>query len=150
MLFNYNEKKLMMKILTDVYEKIINCPLAPPETGGIIGIKNEVVCSCFYDNSLPQRKRAIYIPNVDFLNAKICEIEEKGIEFAGMFHSHPPNQPKLSGDDIEYIKVIFQAMPASIKTLYFPIVLPNVALVSFKAIKQEDAVHILEDKIKII
>lgn len=139
-----------MKILSDVYDQIIQCPSVPPEKGGIIGVKNGVVCSCCFDNNLSQTNSAVYIPDVDFLNAKIREWEEKEITFGGIFHSHPKNQPELSADDIEYIKVIFQAMPTSIKTLYFPIVLPNVELVSFKAIYQEDAVHILEDKIKII
>ena len=139
-----------MKILSDVYDQIIQCPSVPPEKGGILGVKNAVVCSCCFDNNLSQTNSAVYIPNVDFLNAKIREWEKKGITFGGIFHSHPKNQPELSADDIEYIKLIFQAMPTSIKTLYFPIVLPNVALVSFKVINQEDAVHILEDKIKII
>lgn len=139
-----------MKILSEVYDQIIQCPSVPPEKGGILGVKNGVVCSCCFDNNLSQTNNAVYIPDVDFLNAKIREWEENDIAFSGIFHSHPKNQPELSADDIEYIKVIFQAMPTSIKTLYFPIVLPNVALVSFKAINQEDAVHVLEDKIKII
>lgn len=139
-----------MKILSEVYDQIIQCPCVPPEIGGILGVKNGVVCSYCFDNNLPQTNNAVYIPDVDFLNAKIREWKENDIAFSGIFHSHPKNQPKLSIDDIEYIKVIFQAMPTSIKTLYFPIVLPNVALVSFKAINQEDAVYILEDKIKII
>lgn len=139
-----------MKILSDVYDQIIQCPYVPPEKGGIIGVKNGVVCSCCFDNNLSQINSAVYIPNVDFLNAKIREWKEKGIDFGGIFHSHPENQPELSADDIEYIKVIFQAMPTSIKTLYFPIVLPNVALVSFKAIRKKDTIHILEDKITII
>lgn len=139
-----------MKILSDVYERIIQCAPVPPEKGGIIGIKDGFVCSYFYDNNSPRRNRAIYIPNIDLLNDKIQEWEEKSIGFSGMFHSHPINQPELSVDDIEYIKVIFQAMPASIKSLYFPIVLPNVALVSFKAIRQGDAIYIHEDKITII
>lgn len=139
-----------MKVLSDVYERIIQCPSVPPEKGGILGIKNGVICSYFYDNNPPKSNSAIYIPNVDFLNAKIHEWEEKDIGFGGIFHSHLVNQPKLSADDIEYIKFIFQAMPASIKSLFFPIVLPNVALVSFKAIRKEDTIHILEDKITII
>lgn len=139
-----------MRILSDVYARIIQCPSVPPERGGILGMKNDVVCSCVFDTSLSPTNSAVYIPNVDFLNTKICEWEQKGIAFSGIFHSHPANQPELSSDDIEYIKVIFQSMPTTIKTLYFPIVLPNVALVSFKAIYKKDAVHILEDKIKII
>lgn len=139
-----------MKILSEVYDQIIQCPSVPPEKGGILGVKNGAVCSCCFDNNLSQTNNAVYIPDVDFLNAKIQEWEEKGISFGGIFHSHPINQPELSVDDIEYIKVIFQAMPASIKSLYFPIVLPNVALVSFKAIRQGDAIYIHEDKITII
>lgn len=139
-----------MKILSDVYDQIIQCPSVPPEKGGILGIKNGVICSCFFDNNMPQTNSAVYIPNVDFLNVKLREWEKKDIIFGGIFHSHPANQSELSADDIEYIKAIFQAMPTSIKTLYFPIVLPNVELVSFKAIRQEDAIHILEDKVKII
>lgn len=139
-----------MKILPDVYEQIIQCPSVPPEKGGILGIKNGVVCYCFYDNSPPQSNSAVYIPNVDFLNAKIRKWEERGIGFGGMFHSHAVNQPTLSADDIEYIKAIFQAMPKSIKSLFFPVVLPNVELVSFIAIRQKDTIRIFEDKITII
>lgn len=139
-----------MKILSNVYEKIIKCPSVPPETGGILGVKNGVICFLFYDNSLQKGNSAIYIPNVDYLNSKICEWREKDIDFGGIFHSHPVNQPELSVDDIEYIKIIFQEMPKSIKSLFFPIVLSNVKLVSFKAIRKEDTIHILEDTITII
>ena len=139
-----------MKIYSEVYEEIIQCPPVPPEMGGILGMKKGVVCACTYDQPPLQRDRAIYIPNVEFLNKRICEWKEQGISFCGMFHSHPFNQPKLSGEDNEYIKTIFQVMPETVRDLFFPIVLPNVMLLSFHAVRRENTIRIYEDKITIM
>lgn len=139
-----------MIILAEIYKKLIQCPSVPPEKGGIIGIKNDIVCSCFYDNNSLENDRAIYIPNVDLLNAKIRQWEKMNIRFGGMFHSHPVNQPELSSDDIEYILCIVEAMPANLKDLFFPIVLPGVKILSYKANCFNGSFHIYEDKITII
>lgn len=139
-----------MIILSDVYGEITKCPSVPPETGGILGIKGNVICTSFFDNTSPQNNSAIYTPNVVLLNTKISEWEKNDIKFGGFFHSHPANQPTLSVDDIEYIKIIFRVMPTTIKSLFFPIVLPNVKLVSFKAVRQKGTIQIHEDIIKII
>lgn len=139
-----------MIILSEIYTKLINCPDVPPETGGIIGINGNIVCECFHDSNSCEYNRAIYIPNVELLNDKIQQWQKINIHFAGIFHTHPIGQPDLSIDDISYINNIFQAVPMSVNNLYFPIVLPNLKLIPYKAIRFGDSIQVIEDKLKII
>lgn len=139
-----------MMILSEIYEKMVQSCSVPPETGGIIGEKNGIVCSCFFDNCLPQNSRAVYIPNVGLLNKVINEWSKSNIQFCGIFHSHPVNQPNLSADDLKYINIIFDRMPGFVNYLFFPIVIPKVKLIVFKAMRQKNKLNIYKDKITII
>lgn len=139
-----------MIILSEIFTKLINCPRVPPETGGIIGINGNIVCECFHDFNSFEYNRAIYIPNVELLNAKIQKWQKINIHFAGIFHTHPIDQPELSIDDISYINCIFQAMPASVNILYFPIVLANLELIPYKAIRHGNSIQVIGDKLIII
>lgn len=139
-----------MTILSEVYDMLLNCLPSPPECGGIIGISNGVVCKCYFDTAVCQCSRAIYVPNVELLNIKIQQWNQEGIEFAGIFHSHPLDQPRLSGDDIIYIRTILNAMPGSITQLFFPIVLPKIGLIPFKAVRHGNSIQVFEEKLTLI
>lgn len=137
-----------MKIKKAIYDKILNfCPSVPPETGGILGRQNGVICFAEPDLGTPQNDRAVYIPNTEKLNSIIEECSKYGIEFAGIYHSHPIGQETLSNDDIAYINSVFENMPESITELYFPIVIPKSHITAYKAIKKKHEICIKEDSI---
>ncbi|MGN0543539.1 MAG: hypothetical protein ACI4JG_08835 [Acutalibacteraceae bacterium] len=139
-----------MNILKSVYKHILLCPNVPPEIGGILGSKDNVICDFEFDIGTNITESAVYEPNIDKLNAKIVEWEKDDIMFCGMFHSHLISQPGLSTDDTRYINTILNSMPKNIESLFFPIVLPKVKILSYKAMRKHDGIDICEDIIKII
>lgn len=139
-----------MKIKKAIYDKILNfCPDVPPETGGIIGQQNGIIGFAEFDSGAIQMESAVYVPDVEKLNSVIEKWNSSGIEFVGMFHSHQIGQETLSGDDIEYIKTIFDSMPDSITELYFPIVIPKSHIISYKAIRKNHRICIEKDSVVI-
>lgn len=141
-----------MKLLQNVYLKMLNSyPIPPPEQGGIMGMKNSIVCEYYHDNSKNATDRAVYVPDIDALNQKIEEWNRNGIQFAGIIHSHLLEQNTLSLGDKEYIKQIFNNLPKVIDKLYFPIVIPDSKqVVSFVAKRKNKDVIIQQDEIHII
>lgn len=125
-----------MKIRKAVYEKLIfESPVAPPETGGIIGGDNGII-DCFkYVSGQNSESIAFYSPDVDEMNRLISEWNKKSIEFYGVFHSHPFCCPMLTNEDKIYASEIMKAMPSDISFLYFPIIIPKEKIVFYKAIK---------------
>lgn len=141
-----------MKLLQNVYLKMLNSyPIPPPEQGGIMGIKNSIVCEYYHDNTKNATDRAVYVPDIDALNQKIEEWNRNGIQFAGIIHSHLLEQNTLSSGDKEYIKQIFNNLPKDIDELYFPIIIPDSKqVVSFVAKRKDKDVIIQQDEIHII
>lgn len=141
-----------MKITQSIYEKILNkYPIPPPEQGGILGIRNGVVCKYYHDITCTITESSVYELDVDSLNEKIEEWERKGIEFAGIIHSHMLGQDTLSSGDKAYIKTLFNNLPEWIKELYFPIVIPKTKqVVSYIAKRYNENVIIQQDEIHII
>ena len=137
-----------MVIALDVYEKILRSfPAVPPESGCILGAREDVVCAFGYDRGFPPPDRAVYVPSIEALNQIIHQWAAEGIRFYGLAHSHPLGQRSLSGSDIAYIHTIMRAMPAYIDKLYFPLVFPGEEILSFIAIRQQNNVNILPDNI---
>lgn len=140
-----------MEIRNTIYNQVLNyCPNVPPEVGGILGASNDVIDAVFFDCGLHRHKMAIYTPNVDRLNKAIIQWQKDGIQFLGLFHSHPKGQETLSSDDIEYIKSILFGISESVNELYFPIVIPNSHIVSHKAINQNHNILIVSDTIDLV
>ena len=120
----------------------------PPETGGILGSRthNVVEAVAFDLPNTESTRPCAYFPNVDFLNHTIQLWQEDGIRFLGIFHTHFASVKTLSNGDIQYIRQIMQAMPASIEYLYFPVfVLPDRELVCYRAIRTKDGVKIVRE-----
>lgn len=137
-----------MKINKEIYDEILKyTPVVPPETGGIIGQQNGIIGFVGFDSGTVQRDSAVYVPNVEKLNSIIEKWNNFGIEFVGIFHSHPIDQETLSKDDIEYIKNVFENMPDSITELYFPIVIPKSRIISYKAIRKNHRICIEKDSV---
>lgn len=140
-----------MKLTKKIYEQIISCPQVPPETGGILGISGgEIVNHFSFDGGLPNNNGGTYIPDIVSLNRKIEKWAEKGIQFCGLVHTHASQWPNLSNDDRIYIANILHAMPAKIKSLYFPLILPSHNLKGYIAIKKNGVVNIIDDVIEVI
>ena len=90
---------------------------------------------------------AVYIPNVEWLNDIIGKWQKQNILFAGIAHSHPATQKQLSSDDVRYINKILQYMPEYIEHLYFPVIIPHIEVLSYKAERLGGNIRISKDKI---
>lgn len=141
-----------MNICSTILNDIISSmPLVPPEAGGIIGAKNGEICIWKYDEGLKERG-CVYRPNVDSLNRVIASWTENGYSFMGILHVHFGGSKLLSEGDERYIKKIMKAMPDSVKTLYFPIVVqPEKEFVSYKAfLNSQGKLEIILDEVKAV
>lgn len=140
-----------MQILSHEYQKIVrSCPIVPPEVGGLLGSVNHVIVSCVFDYGTPANDKAIYQPSIKMLNEHIKQWQTQGIEFAGLFHSHPAGQYCLSSDDELYITRILNAMPPHLSTLYFPVVLPRDKMFSYIGHRTTNGITIYSDSIQLI
>ena len=136
-----------MRIYKGIYDRLLASPAAPPESGGILGRKNGVVCALYIDCTEQSKLRAEYCPNVERLNTVISAWAEEDICFAGFFHTHLPTQATLSHEDNCYIEEIIRSLPDSAGELYFPVVLPGIAVFSYRAYREMGNIVISEDKI---
>ena len=140
-----------MRIKKAVYDQILDyCPVVPPEVGGILGASTDAIDFVAFDVGSGEMKSATYIPNVVMLNQKLNEWQQNGISFRGLFHTHPKDQNTLSQDDIEYIEKIMFALHPIVSVLYFPIVIPQSHLISYKAINQNHSILIASDIIDLV
>ena len=135
-----------MKITDCVYKELISLKSVPPETGGIIGAKGDIIDTVFLDNP---NGEGFYVPNIEFINSVISQWENDGISFCGMFHTHAPQWSTLSKEDENYIRNIMSSMPARIEKLYFPLVFPNKGIKAYAAVKKEQLIYIKEEKLGI-
>jgi len=83
----------------------------PPESGGILGGRNDVVTNICLDKGILGKHPCSYTPDTRFLNQKINQWAETGIQFMGMFHVHFGGTESLSEGDKEYIVRIMEVMP---------------------------------------
>lgn len=139
-----------MKIKYRTYKEVMaHCTSAPPERGGILGMKDGLVSDYIHDNARPILNRAIYAPDIKFLNKCIEEWAEKGIEFCGIVHSHPNGQDTLSSGDMEYIKVLYEVNP-QIKNSYFPLVLNGREFKVYSVERNGEGISVKPDLLEII
>jgi hypothetical protein len=137
-----------VKINKDIYEKLLNTPEVPPESGGILGGKDQIISKVMFDQGLITREGQ-YKPDVMFLNQTIKGWSRCGIEFYGIFHTHAKQWLDLSGEDKKYIVKIMNSMPDSVHEILFPIVFPEYTVSWFKAEKHYETVDIREISIEI-
>lgn len=139
-----------MKIFYKTYKEIIDDSIPfPPECGGIIGGRNDIICSVFWDINTSMNS-VFYTPNVKVLNECIKQWNIKKIELYGIFHTHACNWRTLSTEDKRYIKSIMTCVSDYTDRLYFPIVFPRKEIISFMAEKTESGIDIINDKVEII
>lgn len=131
-----------MNIYFSTYKKILNSySQVPPESGGIIGSKNGIVCEYIHDYSNQSTEIAEYVPNVEFLNKQICFWTKANISFAGIVHSHLSGQETLSSKDLQYIDAILSSNK-QLNSFYCPIIIPGVDIFVYKIIREADRFRI--------
>lgn len=112
-----NRNILMTK---EVYDQILDTiAVQPPETGGVLGKKNGIICKYFYDDNADIIQYR-YVPNVKKLNTILAQWLKDDIEFAGIIHSHPEDVNELSYADIQYARKILQEN--SLEYVIFPLI----------------------------
>lgn len=137
-----------MNVTEKVLKKIIDSyPLAPPENGGILGSKAGIICEYFHDKCSIM-DRAVYVPNVEMLNSVIEKWSENGIDFAGIIHSHISDNGSLSYNDKIYICSIFDNLPISVNSLFFPIFLPKTSkIIPYVAVRGNRGIVFIKDNV---
>lgn len=127
-----------MNIYKCIYNEIINTARSlPPETGGLLGGRDDIVAEVLRDEGLPSDKKCSYYPNIELFNQTIKEWQSRDINFMGIFHTHYWGVNTLSKGDKRYIARIMNSMPEGIDRLYFPIlVMPDKKLVCYVANKK--------------
>ncbi len=91
-----------------LYSKIMEAlSQMPPETGGILGCKDDRL-TCFYYDERGSRSEKRYTPDVDTLNQQIWTWQANDIAFAGIVHSHWTNE-QLSAQDLRYARQVVRA-----------------------------------------
>ncbi len=124
-------------------------PPAPPEQGGILGMKNGVISAFVLDNSEQKTESAEYSPNTQFLNRQIEKWADEGIEFCGILHSHPSGQTTLSGSDMEYIKELYHVNLWLEKT-YFPLIIDGCDMIVYAVEKSNGKIEVKRTQPEII
>lgn len=122
---------------------------APPEQGGILGMKNGVISAFVLDNSEQKTESAEYSPNTQFLNRQIEKWADEGIEFFGILHSHPSGQTTLSGSDMEYIKELYHVNLWLEKT-YFPLIIDGCDMIVYAVEKSNGKIEVKRTQPEII
>lgn len=122
---------------------------APPEQGGILGMKNGVISAFVLDNSEQKTESAEYSPNTQFLNRQIEKWADEGFEFCGILHSHPSGQTILSGSDMEYIKELYHVNLWLEKT-YFPLIIDGYDMIVYAVEKSNGKIEVKRTQPEII
>ncbi|WP_303995508.1 hypothetical protein [Megamonas hypermegale] len=138
-----------MKIKETVFKEIMESPVPPPEVGGIIGGRDDIITCYFADKGSKENCYDSYYPSTDLLNEQIAVWQSRGIEFYGIYHTHFAGDDGLSCSDRRYIVNIMQAMPPQVTWLYFPIVFRDGMLV-YRALREKNTVKILPEEMEII
>ena len=139
-----------MRIYAEIYKYLLSCySEVPPEQGGILGMKNGVVCAYLHDSATKITDCAVYQPNIHFLNAQIQTWAENGVAFCGIVHSHPQGQTALSSDDAAYISELYKKNPL-LKTTYYPLVLNKSKLAAYRATIDNGLLQIESDCLTLV
>lgn len=130
-----NRNILMTK---EVYDQILDTIAAqPPETGGVLGRKNGIICKYFYDGNADINQYR-YVPNVEKINKILDQWLKDDIEFAGIIHSHPEDVNELSYADIHY---------ATVRNIYEKSISRQALRLSKKEVGKEELTKIIAEDI---
>ena len=107
---------IKLETYNEIIDKIGNAPI---ESGGILGMKNDVICAFFYDENA-KTSCDTYIPDIATLNEVIKNWNRQGVKFVGIVHSHANGYDKPSHNDELYAKKLLEHN-SSLEFLIFPI-----------------------------
>ena len=139
-----------MKITKQIYQSLLEMPNAPPETGGIIGGRDRTISAFIFDNGIASENYDSYIPNIQYLNKCLHNWKESGIELYGIVHTHRPDATELSCGDKNYIEKIMAAFKVVQKEMLFPIIIPNMTIIWYKAVNTNFDIDILKQKVDVL
>lgn len=135
-----------MKISKIVYQSLISNCSSNSESGGVLGLTSDVITHYQFDTPIDSSEY-YYHPNTQNLNLIISKWQKFGVDFAGIFHSHPTGITSLSFGDENYIKDIMQTIFLS--PLYFPVIAPKNGIQFYKATFKNDTI-ITNEEIEIV
>ena len=95
---------IKLETYNEIIDKIGNAPI---ESGGILGMKNDVICAFFYDENA-KTSCDTYIPDIASLNEVIKNWNRQGVKFVGIVHSHANGYDKPSHNDELYAKKLLE------------------------------------------
>lgn len=140
-----------LKIKKSVYESLLaDSPCVPPESGGILGGNDKIVTCFLADAGKSPTEFNRYEPDTKKINNVISDWLNCGIDFIGIFHTHPSGDEKLSQADLIYIKSIMTNIKEYTNTLYFPIVIPKEKIICYCTVNVEDEISVFQTAIEII
>ncbi len=140
-----------LKIKKSVYKSLLNdSPYVPPESGGVIGGNNKIVTCFVADAGKISNEFNRYEPDTKIINNIISYWLNSGIDFMGLYHTHPSGDEKLSQADMIYIKSIMKSISEYTNALYFPLIIPKEKMISYYAKIIADKVNIFETAIEIL
>lgn len=84
----------------------IKAALTIPETGGILGVRENRIVTEFHHDIIGTTTARNYIPDIVGLNEVLRDWKRRGIDFVGFVHSHHADNKNLSNVDIKYAKKI--------------------------------------------
>ena len=135
----------MLKIKQEIYSKLFKLKKAPPESGGILGWRNGIICKYTFDYGLELGD--FYVPNTEYLNRIISLWQNEGISTLAIYHTHPHGYDELSPVDIQYASNLLEF--CSISNFYFFIVIPQESIFAYKASMIKGHIEITEEEISI-
>lgn len=141
----------MIKIRRFVIDSIIeSTPFPPPETGGILGLKEDVICHYYPDFGMKNERGDHYSPSTKALNLTISEWNTHDIVFCGIYHSHFEGDVCLSKGDLKYINNILFHVNHFTDSLLFPLVFPKKEMIFYKAFLRNDRVEVIRENIHVV
>ncbi|MEO0403250.1 MAG: ThiF family adenylyltransferase [Bacteroidota bacterium] len=134
-------QKISMRFFESVYQEIKETVGSiPAESGGVLfGCRETNTIRSFCFDPHGRTTGGAYDPDVNFLNKRLREEAERGNEFLGFIHSHPPGVRRLSPDmgngigDLGYMDLIFKSMK-KIDVLNVPLVMSSANTDEFEII----------------
>lgn len=97
----------------------------PAESGGLLfGSRTDWVVTKFLYDKNAKTTSSSYSFDVGYLNPKMDELAEEGLQLLGFFHSHPQGYKQLSTPDKTYFERQFKNIP--VDQFYVPLMFPAV------------------------
>lgn len=137
----------MMKITSEVFMQITTQSFIK-EVCGLLGGVNGTV-KYHYQNSTHKDGRCVCYLEGEKIDKVIAQWQRNGIEFYGIYHTHPICDDRLSPQDISYITAVMDALSQDVEYLYFPVILPNKKMTAYKVVNKGQIIIVKEPVIQV-